>query len=284
MHKDPNTTNQLPELRKRISIWRTERQRIALVPTMGALHEGHLSLVDLARKQGERVIVSLFVNPKQFGANEDLDLYPRDIAGDLAQLAGRGVDLTYIPQTEQIYPPGFATTISVSGVSQGLCADTRPHFFDGVATVVTKLFLHCQPDLAVFGEKDYQQLLVVRRLVRDLDLPIEIFGGPIVRAEDGLALSSRNAYLSKQERAYAPLLHKMLVQTAQKLREGLVMPKACSPGVQTLAKAGFELDYFELRDALALTPLHKLDERPARLLIAARLGATRLIDNIAVMR
>ncbi|MCF6198244.1 MAG: pantoate--beta-alanine ligase [Hyphomicrobiaceae bacterium] len=284
MNEDPNTTNRLSELRKRISSWRKEKQRIVLVPTMGALHNGHLSLVDLAHGLGDKVIVSLFVNPKQFGANEDLDLYPRDIEGDLAALARHSVDLVYMPELDQIYPPGFATTISVSGISQGLCTDTRPDFFDGVATIVTKLFLHCQPDLAVFGEKDYQQLMVVRRLVRDLDLPIEVVGGPIVRADDGLALSSRNAYLSKRERASAPLLHKILAQTAQRLKEGLVMQKACSPGVHKLAKAGFELDYFELRDALNLTPLRQLDEMPARLLIAARLGDTRLIDNIAVMR
>ncbi len=284
MQNNPNTTNRVNELRQRIASWRDQGQLITLVPTMGALHAGHLSLVELAREKGDRVIVSLFVNPKQFGANEDLDLYPRDIEGDLAALATRGVDLVYMPTREQIYPTGFATTISVGGPSQGLCADSRPDFFDGVATIVTKLFLHCQPDLAVFGEKDYQQLMVVRRLVRDLDLPITIIGGPIVRADDGLALSSRNAYLSKAERKTAPLLHEILIETAQNLKNGDKMPLASLDALKKLKAAGFEPDYFELRDADNLTPLQELEEKPARLLIAARLGATRLIDNIAVMR
>ncbi len=284
MQNNPNTTNRVNQLRKRIALWRDQNQLITLVPTMGALHEGHLSLIELAHKLGDKVVVSLFVNPKQFGANEDLDLYPRDREGDLAALATRNVDLVYMPTPEQIYPSGFATTISVGGPSQGLCADSRPGFFDGVATVVTKLFLHCQPDLAIFGEKDYQQLLVVRRLVRDLDLPIEIIGGPIVRDNDGLALSSRNAYLSKTERQAAPLLHKLLEQTARRLKNGETMHEASRPALRELATAGFEPDYFELRDASDLTPLQQLEEKPARLLIAARLGTTRLIDNIAVMR
>jgi len=189
-----------------------------------------------------------------------------------------------MPTREQIYPTGFATTISVGGPSQGLCADSRPDFFDGVATIVTKLFLHCQPDLAIFGEKDYQQLMVVRRLVRDLDLPITIIGGPIVRADDGLALSSRNAYLSKAERKTAPLLHEILIETAQNLKNGDKMQLASRNALEKLKAAGFAPDYFELREADNLTPLQKLEEKPARLLIAARLGTTRLIDNIAVMR
>jgi pantoate--beta-alanine ligase len=277
------TADTIEKLHTYIEDWRHNDYKIALVPTMGALHEGHLSLVELARQCADKVIVSVFVNPKQFGEGEDLEQYPRDLSGDLEKLADSGVDLVYAPGADQIYPPGFSTKISVRGVSDGLCSNTRPHFFDGVATVVTKLLLQCTPDIAIFGEKDYQQLLVIRRLTIDLGLPVEIVGAPLIREADGLALSSRNAYLSPSERETAPLLYRVLNETATRLIEGLPMKDALVEAQDILTTSGFRLDYFELRDALTLEPLERFEEKPARLLIAAVLGRTRLIDNIAVI-
>lgn len=277
------TTDTVKKLHSFTTNWRQSDDKIALVPTMGALHEGHLSLVELAKRCADKVIVSVFVNPKQFGEGEDLELYPRDLQGDLEKLANSGVDLVYAPGAEQIYPPGFCTKISVSGPSDGLCSNTRPHFFDGVATVVTKLLLQCAPDIAIFGEKDYQQLLVIRRLVTDLGLPVEIIGAPLIREADGLALSSRNAYLSVSERETAPLLYRVLKETASKLIEGLPLEEVVVEALDILTMKGFHLDYLELRDAETLEPLQSFKKKSARLLVAATLGRTRLIDNISVM-
>ncbi len=278
-----NTISKFADLKTTRSTWRHNNQTIALVPTMGALHEGHLSLVKLAHTVASKVIVSIFVNPKQFGQGEDLDEYPRDLNSDLGKLEEIGVDLVYAPDADQIYPHGFSTVISVTGISEGLCGASRPHFFGGVATVVTKLLLHCTPDIAIFGEKDYQQLLVIRRLVTDLDLPVDVMGGPIVRESDGLALSSRNIYLSKQDRQTAPMLHKALMSTRAQLLKGVSMHQVASQTTDQLIKAGFKLDYFELRDANTLAPMDQYGGQPARLLIATTLGRTRLIDNIAVI-
>jgi pantoate--beta-alanine ligase len=271
-------------LRQAVGGWRAKGERVGLVPTMGALHRGHLALVEAARGQCERVIASLFVNPKQFGPREDFAAYPRDEAADLAKFREAGVDLVFAPSVEEMYPPGFASNIRIAGVSEALEGAHRPGHFDGVATVVAKLLLQCLPDAAYFGEKDYQQLMVVRRLVRDLDIPVRIEGVATVREPDGLALSSRNVYLSPEERRVAPQLYRVLNDTAAVLRE---RPDAAAPaltgGVSALDGAGFVTDYLELRDAADLSPMMTLD-RPARLLAAARLGRTRLIDNIAVMR
>ena len=271
-------------LREAVLSWRTRRERVGLVPTMGAIHEGHLALVRAARGRCERVVASLFVNPKQFGPSEDFAAYPRDEAADLAKFAEAGVDLVFAPSVEEMYPPGFSSNIRVAGISDRLEGAHRPGHFDGVATVVAKLLLQCLPDAAFFGEKDYQQLMVVRRMARDLDIPVRIEGVPTVREPDGLALSSRNVYLSPEERRVAPRLYRVLNDTAAVLRE---RPDAAAPalagGISALDGAGFVTDYLELRDAADLSPMITLD-RPARLLAAARLGRTRLIDNIAVMR
>jgi pantoate--beta-alanine ligase len=270
-------------LREAVGGWRAKGERVGLVPTMGALHPGHLALVAAARAQCERVVASLFVNPKQFGPREDFAAYPRDEATDLAKFDEAGVDLVFVPSVEEMYPPGFASNIRVAGVSESLEGAHRPGHFDGVATVVAKLLLQCLPDAAFFGEKDYQQLMVVRRLVRDLDIPVRIEGVPTVREIDGLALSSRNIYLSPEERRVAPRLHQVLTDTAAVLRErpASVAP-ALAAGSATLNGVGFVVDYLELRDTADLSPMSALD-RPGRLLAAARLGHPRLIDNIAVI-
>lgn len=269
-------------LRSAVARWRRAGERIALVPTMGALHAGHLALVAAARARARRVVVSIFVNPTQFNEAEDLATYPRDEAGDLAKLAGARVDLAYTPSVDEMYGEGFATTVTVGGVSEGLCGAHRPGHFAGVATVVTKLFTQCAPDLAVFGEKDYQQLLVVRRLVRDLDLPVEIVAVPTVREADGLALSSRNATLDPDQRRIAPALYATLVETAGAIVAGAEPARACAAAAERLRAAGFTaVDYVELRAAETLAPLSAF-RPPARLLAAARIGPVRLIDNVAV--
>jgi pantoate--beta-alanine ligase len=269
-------------LRERVAGWRKQQERIALVPTMGALHRGHLALVEAARRHCERVVASLFVNPKQFGPREDFTAYPRDEAADLAKFREGGVNLVFAPTVEEMYPAGFVTAVRVAGIGDELEGAHRPGHFDGVATVVSKLLLQCLPDIAYFGEKDYQQLLVVRRMTRDLDIPVKIEGVATVREPDGLALSSRNVYLSSEERRIAPLLYRVLNDTAAALAANPENVAATlQNGLAELRQAGFAPDYLELRDAADLSPISQLD-RPARLLAAAHLGRTRLIDNIPV--
>ena len=266
-------------LRRAVGVWRADGHRVGLVPTMGALHAGHLALVEEARRRCPRVVVSVFVNPAQFAPGEDFDAYPRDEAGDMAKLAALGVDLVFAPGRDEIYPAGFATTVTVAGAGDGLCAATRPHFFAGVATVVTKLLVQCLPDVAVFGEKDYQQLVVVRRLARDLDIPVEIVGVPTVREADGLAMSSRNAYLTPDERRIAGGLNVLLADVAGRVARGEAASGALAWGRQRLAGMGFDsIDYLELRDAETLEPVERAT-RPARVLAAVRIGGARLIDN-----
>jgi pantoate--beta-alanine ligase len=279
----PRIVRTLPGLQRALARWRQSHQTIALVPTMGALHQGHLALVRLARRRARKVIVSIFVNPAQFAPNEDLASYPRNLAADLAALAGSGADLAWVPATETMYPPGFASRIVPGGpASAGLEDKFRPHFFAGVATVVAKLLLQCRPDIAIFGEKDYQQLKVVTSLANDLDLGVKIVGAPIVRESDGLAMSSRNAYLSAQERVVAPTLFSVLADCAGKIAHGAELAGVIEQGRKEVERAGFVLDYLEARNADTLRPLASAQDGPIRLLVAARLGHTRLIDNVAV--
>jgi pantoate--beta-alanine ligase len=274
----------LPELRARVAAWRRAGQSVALVPTMGALHEGHLSLVRLARSKSDRVIVSIFVNPTQFAPHEDFARYPRDEPGDVAKLAAVGCDLVWAPQQNDMYPEGFATRIVPGGVAEGLESDFRPHFFAGVATVCCKLFAQVQPDIALFGEKDYQQLCVVRQMVRDLDLPLEIVAAPTVREADGLALSSRNAYLSPEERRAAPVLFRAITRVAEAVARGEMIAPAVAQARDELEAAGFRVDYLEIRDAESLRPPERGSRRPLRVLAAAWLGKARLIDNVPATR
>ena len=264
-----------------------EMGAVALVPTMGALHRGHLALVRKAMELAPSVVVSIFVNPTQFGPNEDLDAYPRQMEADSALLEAEGVQLLWAPGVEQMYPDGFATTVSVAGVSEGLCGATRPGHFDGVATVVLKLFEQVRPDIALFGEKDWQQLAVIRRMARDLDLIRphvgNIIGVPTVREEDGLAMSSRNAYLTPEDRARAAALPKAIKSAIARMEGGEPVGDALAGLHGTLLLQGFEsVDYAELADAETLQPLDDLTSRPMRLLVAARIGTTRLIDNMPV--
>ena len=282
MSENIDVARSVAALRRRVGEWRAQGERIGLVPTMGALHAGHLALVAAAQAQCQRAVVSIFVNPKQFGPREDFSSYPRPIEDDLAKLAAAGADLAYIPAVDEMYPDAFATTISLTGPAEPLEGSHRPGHFDGVATVVCKLLTQAAPDAAFFGEKDYQQLLVVRRMARDLDLPVEIVGVPTVREPDGLALSSRNFYLSPEERRIAPSLNRALRAAARDIAEGMSAAPALERAVADLNAAGFAVEYIELRDAETLAPLADAKSRPARLLAAARLGRTRLIDNIAV--
>ena len=270
-------------LRATLAAWRADDAHVGLVPTMGALHEGHLSLVRLARTRSDKVVASLFVNPAQFGPGEDFTTYPRDEGRDAVLLEAAGCDLLYAPGPDEIYPPGFATTVAVSGVTRNMEGAVRPGHFAGVATVVAKLLIQAAPDVAVFGEKDYQQLQTIQRLARDLDLPVEIVGAPIVRDSDGLALSSRNAYLTAVQRAVAPALHRALRGGAAAIENGARADEVEARGIAALLTAGFDaVDYFELR---APDDLGRLGPGPiagpARLLAAARLGRTRLLDNVA---
>jgi pantoate--beta-alanine ligase len=272
----------LPALRAALQALRSDRGSVALVPTMGALHDGHMALVEEAKHRAAHVVVSIFVNPRQFGPNEDLDAYPRREAKDAALLQEKGADILWMPTVPVMYPQGFATNISVSGVSEGLDGAARPGHFDGVATVVTKLFNQVRPDIALFGEKDYQQLTVIRRMVADLDMAIEIVGVPTQRDVDGLALSSRNAYLSEEERKAALALPRAIGEAARQMEKGVAVDAALAKAIAMLATHGFDpVDYVTLCDATTLEPIHALD-RPARLIAAARMGKTRLIDNIAV--
>jgi pantoate--beta-alanine ligase len=279
----PRVVRTLPALRRELGRWRARRETIALVPTMGALHPGHLALVRLARRRAGRVVVSIFVNPTQFAPHEDLNTYPRTLAADLAGLASVKTDLVWAPNLKAMYPEGFATRIVPEGPAKAGLEDAfRPHFFAGVATVVAKLLLQCTPDIAVFGEKDYQQLKVVTQLARDLDLATRILGAPTMREKDGLALSSRNRYLSASERKAAPTLYRVLTDCAKKINAGEPIDAVLGAGRAAIAQAGFALDYFEARHAKTLAPLASVKAGPIRLLAAARIGATRLIDNVAV--
>ncbi|WP_413206538.1 pantoate--beta-alanine ligase [Rhodospirillum sp. A1_3_36] len=271
------------DLRATITGWRAEGLRVGLVPTMGALHDGHLSLVRLALQKTDRVVASIFVNPTQFGPDEDFAAYPREEASDAAKLAAAGASLLYTPTVETMYPHGFSTMVTVEGVSRGLCGDRRPGHFQGVATVVTKLLMRCLPDVAVFGEKDYQQLQVLKRLARDLDIPVEILGAPVVREDDGLAMSSRNAYLTTEQRAIAPALNRTLRRVAADILGGAEVSDCLEWGIGELLKDGFSsVDYLELRDSKTLAPLDEAPDGDARLFIAAMLGKVRLIDNIGL--
>ena len=283
----PDTVASVSGLRETVGAWRRQSKTVGLVPTMGALHDGHAALVRQSLGACDRTVVSIFVNPKQFAPHEDFATYPRNEAADLARLAALGVDLVYMPAAGEMYGEGFATSVAVAGPSQGLCGVTRPHFFQGVATVVTKLLLQCLPDRAYFGEKDYQQLQVVRRLVRDLDIPVAIVGVPTVREPDGLALSSRNLYLSPAERAVAPALNRVLREVAGRLGSGEAARDAAGWGRRQLESAGFaKVDYLEVRDPDTLAPIEAAlpPGGRARILAAAFLGRTRLIDNIAAER
>jgi pantoate--beta-alanine ligase len=275
----------LAGLRRAIARYRAAGETVALVPTMGALHAGHLALVRLARRTADRVVVSIFVNPAQFAPHEDLASYPRNLTVDLAALSQLAVDLVWAPPVDVMYPPGFATRIAPQGAAcVGLEDRFRPHFFTGVATVVTKLFLQCRPDLAVFGEKDYQQLKVVTRLAKDLDIPLRIVPGRTVREKDGLAMSSRNAYLAPEQRLLAPTLYRVLRDCAEKIAQGRRLDAVLGPGRAEIERAGFVLDYLEARHAETLEPIRSAKQGPIRLLVAARLGTTRLIDNVGVKR
>jgi pantoate--beta-alanine ligase len=272
----------LPVLRRSVTELCVRRKTIALVPTMGALHDGHLALVRLAQRRADAVIVSIFVNPTQFAPHEDLNTYPRRLAADLAALRKLGTDIVWAPSVETMYPDGAATRVMPEGPALAGLEDTfRPHFFSGVATVVTKLLIQCEPDFALFGEKDYQQLKVVTRLARDLGLKTRIVGAPTVREMDGLAMSSRNAYLSADERAAAPALYRTLKDCAKRITSGAPLSMVLDDGRKAIADAGFALDYLEARNAETLAPLKSAFE-PIRLLVAARIGKTRLIDNVGV--
>jgi pantoate--beta-alanine ligase len=279
----PRVLRAIPALRRAVTQWREAGEKIALVPTMGALHAGHAALVRAAKRRAARVIVSIFVNPAQFSPQEDLATYPRTFDSDLATLAALAVDLVWAPSAESMYPEGFATRVVPAGAATvGLEDRFRPHFFAGVATVVAKLLVQCAPDFAMFGEKDYQQLKVVDRMTRDLDLATRIIAVPTVREKDGLALSSRNAYLSASERTVAGTLYRVLGDSAARIASGESLPRVMDEGGQAIERAGFMLDYFEARHAQTLAPIGSMQEGPMRLLVAARLGKTRLIDNVAV--
>ncbi len=270
------------DLRAQVTRWRHAGDTIALVPTMGALHAGHVSLIGLARQHADKVVASIFVNPSQFGPAEDFARYPRDASGDLAKLTQAGCDLVYTPDVADIYPPGFATTVHVEGISDILCGAFRPGHFDGVAIVVAKLLLQAVADVAIFGEKDFQQLHVIRRMVADLNIPSQIIGAPILREADGLAMSSRNAYLTLEERQIARTLPEALSAGVAALGTGADVAGVCAAITAQLLAAGFsQVDYVSLCADADLAVLTRLIA-PARLLVAARLGKTRLIDNMAV--
>ena len=269
-------------LRRRVATWRGALQTVALVPTMGALHAGHMALVEQAKILADAVVVSIFVNPTQFGPDEDHGTYPRPEADDWELLNDAAVNLLYRPDAQTMYPDGFQTEVRVQELSQGLCGRRRPGHFNGVATVATKLLLQALPDLAVFGEKDFQQLVVIRRLANDLDIPVDIVGVPTVRAGDGLALSSRNAYLTPQERTIAPALYNELTSAAADIADGADIPARCTAVADSLLKAGFaSVDYVEVREVETLAPLHAYGPI-ARIFGAASLGNTRLIDNVPI--
>ena len=283
MSRKPLIVRTVPALRRAVDQLRVRKATVALVPTMGALHDGHVSLVRMAKRRATKVIVSIFVNPAQFAPTEDFGSYPRTWQADLAKLAAEKVDLIWYPEVKAMYPDGFATRVAPEGpATVGLEDRFRPHFFGGVATVVCKLFTQCRPDLAIFGEKDFQQLRVVTRMAGDLDLGVKVIGSKTVRERDGLAMSSRNAYLSPEQRRVAPELYRAMKQSAARLKAGEDLPSAMAGGADMIAAAGFALDYFEIRHAETLAPVASASDGPLRILVAARLGATRLIDNIAI--
>jgi pantoate--beta-alanine ligase len=270
------------DLRKHIALWRNGEVRVGLVPTMGALHQGHMALVAAARAECDRIVASIFVNPKQFAPTEDLGSYPRREAADLEMLRSAGVDLVFFPAVDEIYPPGFATLVRVGGLTEGLCGAHRAGHFDGVTTVVTKLLIQALPDTAYFGEKDYQQLTVVRRLARDLDIPVHIAGVPTVREPDGLALSSRNVYLSAEERRIAPNLARVLRSIAAVLaQDPNAVAQEIAHGSAALQLAGFAVEYLEIREAESLAVTSEVTAS-SRVFAAVRLGTTRLIDNMPI--
>jgi pantoate--beta-alanine ligase len=276
------TVHTVAELREQVKAWRMAGERVALVPTMGALHAGHVALMEAAKSHAERIVVSIFVNPTQFAPTEDLSRYPRTLEADLDKADVAGVDLAFAPDAAEMYPEGFGTTISLAGPALGLETDFRPTHFAGVATVVAKLLLQAAPDVAMFGQKDYQQLQVVTRMARDLDIPVRIVGVPTVREADGLALSSRNVYLRQEDRAAAPELHRALSGAAATIADGEEVLAAVDAARRAVIAAGFQLDYLEARHAVTLAPVASREEGPIRLLVAARIGSTRLIDNLAV--
>lgn len=281
MSARPQIARTIPTLRRAMEPF--ARHTVALVPTMGALHEGHLTLVRQARKRVQRVVVSIFVNPAQFAPSEDFASYPRNFAADIKVLATEKVDLVWAPSAKVMYQHGFATKIEPQGAAKVGLEDTfRPHFFSGVATVVAKLFTQVQPDFALFGEKDYQQLRVVTQMARDLDLGVKVVGIPTVREKDGLAMSSRNAYLSEHERKMAPVLYRTLNASAQAIKQGETIARVLEQGRAHIEQAGFALDYLEARNAQTLAKAKSLKDGPLRLLVAAKIGQTRLIDNVAV--
>ena len=283
MAQKPKVIRTVTPLRKAVSEFRRRGEKIALVPTMGALHDGHIALIRNARRRAKRVIVSIYVNPAQFAPTEDLASYPRNFERDLATLTPLGIDMIWAPDDKTMYPDGFSTAVSPGGPAKaGLEDQFRPHFFGGVATVVSKLLLQAAPDYAFFGEKDYQQFKVVTRMARDLDIPAIIVGCPTVREKDGLAMSSRNVYLSPAERAAAPILHRVLTESAVALRSSKRVADVIATGRARIERAGFRLDYLEARHAETLAPVRSAGDGPIRLLVAARIGGTRLIDNIGV--
>jgi pantoate--beta-alanine ligase len=282
MSRNPLVVRTVPALRRTLDGLRARKASIALVPTMGALHEGHVSLVRQAKKRGAKVVVSIFVNPTQFAPTEDFGSYPRTWKADVEKLAAERVELIWHPDVKTMYPDGFATRIVPEGpATAGLEDRFRPHFFGGVATVVGKLFTQVRPDIAIFGEKDFQQLRVVTQMARDLDLGVKVIGSRTVRERDGLAMSSRNVYLSLEERKIAPTLYKAMKASAARMRAGEDIPAALGAGEQMIRDAGFALDYLEARHAESLAPIGSFGDGPVRILVAARLGSTRLIDNIA---
>ncbi|MGY3233937.1 MULTISPECIES: pantoate--beta-alanine ligase [unclassified Bradyrhizobium] len=283
MSRSPLITRTVPALRRAVDHLRERKVTIALVPTMGALHDGHVSLVRLAKRRADRVVVSIFVNPTQFAPSEDFGAYPRTWKADIAKLAAENVDIVWHPGVEAMYPDGFATRIVPEGPARaGLEDRFRPHFFGGVATVVGKLFTQCRPDVAIFGEKDFQQLRVVTQMARDLDLGVKVIGSRTIRERDGLAMSSRNVYLSPQERQTATTLYRVMKDSARRIQAGETITRTMTRGAGTINAAGFALDYFELRHAETLAPVTSRSDGPLRILVAAKLGRTRLIDNIAV--
>lgn len=283
MPPNPTIARTIPALRRALDGFRAKKATIALVPTMGALHDGHMSLVRSAKRRARRVVVSIFVNPTQFAPSEDFGSYPRTWKSDIAKLKTEDIDLVWHPDVKTMYPDGFATRVVTEGpAAAGLEDRFRPHFFGGVATVVGKLFTQCRPDFAIFGEKDFQQLRVVTRMATDLDLGVKVIGSRTVRERDGLAMSSRNAYLTDEQRRVAPILFRAMKESARRLRAGDEVNAAMAGGAEMIAAVGFTVDYFEVRNAETLAPIQSVNDGPLRILVAAKIGTTRLIDNMAV--